>query len=344
MNKKKAYNIINIIRCYKRLKTHKRNLKNTLRTQKKTNKEKLRPLKKITNLIFQKYKKRYTNRRSKGIENSWVSKHMYSKNHTLNQHKTMNNFINKQMLLKCGDIETNPRPMPNILKIHPPSHKKRCKTYFIPCTIKLQPEYQHIAKTFFSILKINHLSHINAIRNFPRLAQHLDQIKEHPNPKVLFALITTINPDINACEHQLNRNPNFVWTITLLERMNNLNNPPERHIATLHPYTKFIQDNQSLINPPNTIHKEVYNYIHLTRESLSLQKLNNKFSFLLNNLLKETLNFFEPITYYIHPPPLPIIAPSLQPRIIQNIRNDTQVISWNASSLNTTLPNIQDII
>ena len=180
--------------------------------------------------------------------------------------ETKNECTNKQILVKRRDIETNLGPMPNILETHPPPHKRRCKTYFIPCTIKLQPKYQHIAKIFSPILKINHPIHINAIKNFAHLAQHLDQIREHPNPRILFALITTISLNLNACEHQLIKNPNFLWTITLLKRMNTLNNPPERYIATLHPYTKFIQDNQSIINPPNTIHKEVYNYIHLTRE------------------------------------------------------------------------------
>ena len=45
-------------------------------------------------------------------------------------------FINKLELLKCGDIELNPGPMPNILHTHPATHKKRARTYFIPNTIK----------------------------------------------------------------------------------------------------------------------------------------------------------------------------------------------------------------
>ena len=49
--------------------------------------------------------------------------------------------INKSLqLLKSGDIETNLGPMPNILETHPPPDRHRYKTYFIECTIKLQPE------------------------------------------------------------------------------------------------------------------------------------------------------------------------------------------------------------
>ena len=62
-------------------------------------------------------------------------------------------FINKLELLKCGDIESNPGPMPNILHTHPAIHRKRAKIYFIPNTIKLQPEYQHVANTFAPILR-----------------------------------------------------------------------------------------------------------------------------------------------------------------------------------------------
>ena len=57
-------------------------------------------------------------------------------------------FINILELLKCGDIEPNPGPMPNILHTHPATHKKRANIYFTPNNIKLQPEYQHIANTF----------------------------------------------------------------------------------------------------------------------------------------------------------------------------------------------------
>ena len=50
-------------------------------------------------------------------------------------------FINTLALLKCGDIELNPGPMPNILHTQLAIYKKRAKTYFIPNTIKFQPEY-----------------------------------------------------------------------------------------------------------------------------------------------------------------------------------------------------------
>ena len=151
-------------------------------------------------------------------------------------------FDKSLILLKSGDIETNPGPMPNILETHPPPHRRRYKTYFITCTIKLQPEYQHLAKTFSPILKIDHPNHINATRNFPHLIRCLNQKRQHPAPRLLFALITTISPDINSCEHQLINIPNQDWTSILLDRMSILRNPPERHINMLHPYTESINN------------------------------------------------------------------------------------------------------
>ena len=78
---------------------------------------------------------------------------------------------NSLQLLKSGDIETNLGPMPNILEAHPPPHRCRYKTYFIECTIKLQPEYQHLAKKISPVLKNDHPNHINASRNFPYLTR-----------------------------------------------------------------------------------------------------------------------------------------------------------------------------
>ena len=47
----------------------------------------------------------------------------------------------KHLLLQCGDIHPNPGPMPNMLQKHPPAHRRQQNTYFLPSTIKFQPEY-----------------------------------------------------------------------------------------------------------------------------------------------------------------------------------------------------------
>ena len=49
-----------------------------------------------------------------------------------------------------------------------------------------------------------------------------------------------------------------------------LQNPHERHITIPHPYTQFTQANQGIINPTNTIHKEINNFIKQNNETLNI--------------------------------------------------------------------------
>ena len=226
--------------------------------------------------------------------------------------------------------------MPNILETHPPPHRRRYKTYFIACIIKLQLEYQHLAKIFSLVLKTDHS------RNFPYLIRYLNLDRHHLIAKILFALITTISPDISSCEHQLIQIPNLDWTSILLERMTTLQNRPERYISTPHPFTKFTLNYDKKINPTNTMHNEIYDFIHQTSESIDTYILTQKFSFLPNSLLNETLRIYESLNEYSHPLAVPQIPQPPIPNENQNYTNNTQVISWNASSLNTTLSNLQD--
>ena len=62
--------------------------------------------------------------------------------------------------------------------------------------------------------------------------------------------------------------------------MATLQNPPERHIQNTHPYALFKQSNQKLINPPNSIHKEIYDFIEEQNQNINLDTLRNKFLFL----------------------------------------------------------------
>ena len=121
-------------------------------------------------------------------------------------------------------------------------------------------------------------------------------------------------------------------------------NPPERHINTLHLYTQFINNHNKIINPSTTIHKEIFDYIRQEPLPTTEHTLIEKFPFLPNSLLNKTLRIYEPLNEYTHPPPIPQTPPPSIPNETQNTINNTQIISWNASSLNTTLPNIQDII
>jgi hypothetical protein len=175
-------------------------------------------------------------------------------------------FINKLTLLQCGDIEPNPGPMLDILRTHPATYKKRAKTYFIPNTIKFQPEYQHIASTFAPILRHNHPMHHQTTNMYLHLHQYIQTHSHSPSTHILYALIVTINPSIDTCNNILAQSHTYhfnnIWTNTLIIRLANLNNPPERHIQTQHPYTTFVDNNQDIIHPKNSIHNELYKFIH----------------------------------------------------------------------------------
>lgn len=137
----------------------------------------------------------------------------------------------KLLLLQCGDIEQNPGPMPNLLAQHPPSYKHRCKVYFIPCTIKLQPEYQHLAKKFAPLLTPAHPNHADTNRDYPYLSKFLLQNPHHLPPRILYALITTISPSPHTCDSRFIETADPHWTTVLLNKMALLPNPPEHHIT-----------------------------------------------------------------------------------------------------------------
>ena len=92
------------------------------------------------------------------------------------------------------------------------------------------------------------------------------------------------------------------------------------------------------------MHNEIYDFIHQIPEPIDIHILTEKFPFLPNSLLNETLRKYEPLNKYSHPPIAPQIPQPPIPNTNQNYTNDTQMISWNASSLNTALPNLRDII
>ena len=247
------------------------------------------------------------------------------------------------ILIQSGDIEPNPGPMPNLLQKHPNTHKNRHKTYFLPSTIKLQPEYQHLATQFSPSINITHPKHHDATNKYPHLSQYIYQNQHHPPPRMLYALIITPCPTQETCNQLLTHTPSPDWTTTLLTQITLLQNPPERHIRTIHPYTLFKQENQNLINPPKSIHKEIYNYIEENKHNINLNTLTNKFPYLPENLLRETLKYNEPINEYSHPPQLPNNPPHTTHNT-QMTNQNIHIITWNATSLNTTLPNLHQLI
>jgi hypothetical protein len=71
--------------------------------------------------------------------------------------------------------------------------------------------------------------------------------------------------------------------------------------------------------------------------------MSKEFPFLPEKLLTETLKYNEPLEEYSHPPPLPN-TPPLPAQAIQITNHNTYISTWNASSLNTALPNLHQLI
>ena len=185
--------------------------------------------------------------------------------------------------------------MPNLLVNHPSSHRRRYKSCFIPCTIKFHPKYQHIGQNFAPILKNTHPNHINTITRFPNLTRYVNHMRQHPIPRILFALIVTTSSNINSCEHQLISISDPNSTSQLINKMTTLINALERHINTIHPLPQFLHVNQKIINSTNIIHKELYKFIQQNPNSLTIQTLTNKFPFFTNTLLAKSLKNHEPL-------------------------------------------------
>jgi len=181
--------------------------------------------------------------------------------------------------------------------------------YFIPCIIKLQPEYQHLAKQFASTINITHHQHNTSTTDYPHLSRYIHQNQHHPPPRLLFALIITISPKLKICNQLLIQTPIPDWTTLLLGKMALLQNPPERHITTPHPYTQFKNINQDIIKSPNCMYIEFYDFIKQTEEPPNLQIMKDKFPYLPENLLIETLKCNDTLEEYSHPLPLPNMPP-----------------------------------
>jgi len=127
--------------------------------------------------------------------------------------------------------------------------------------------------------------------------------------------------------------------------MTELQNPPERHIMTPHPYTQFIKINHNIAQPRNTIHKELYQFINQNDNTPNLQEMVTNFPYLPEKLLKEALKCEEPLPEYSPPPPLITHnTPITQNQETQNLTYQTHITTWNASSLNTALPSLQNLL
>jgi hypothetical protein len=98
-------------------------------------------------------------------------------------------FFNKNTLLKCGDIESNPGPRINLLVNHPQIHHERQKTYFYNKTTQIKPEYNHIFELFKPYF--NHPLNINTNQ---QLTQFCINNNQCPQSYLFYAILIILAP------------------------------------------------------------------------------------------------------------------------------------------------------
>jgi hypothetical protein len=193
------------------------------------------------------------------------------------------------LLPQCGDIELNPGPCSHIIPNLPLDYKSRRSIYFLPKTIKFKPEYQHLAQNFAPHLISTHPLHSQKTLFHPHLFQFIHTHSSHPSPRLLYTLIVTLSPSPDTCELTFHHSPNPPHAQTLLTCLSQLPTPPEIQITTLYPFDLFQQANAILIHPPNTIHIQLYDFIHQHPNPPHFLTLQNKFPFLPTSVLVQVL-------------------------------------------------------
>jgi hypothetical protein len=73
--------------------------------------------------------------------------------------------------------------------------------------------------------------------------------------------------------------------------------PPERPIHIPHPIESFSLANKDIIHPNNTIHTQLYDYIHQAHP-ITETSIQTRFPFLPNSFIIESLRCHEPLLEY----------------------------------------------
>jgi hypothetical protein len=180
------------------------------------------------------------------------------------------------LLPQCGDIELNLGPYSHNIPNLPPDYKSRRSIYFFSKTIKFKPEYQHLTQNFAPHLISTHPLHSQKTLSHPHLFQFIHTHSSHPSPRLLCILIVTLSPSPDTCELTLRHSPNPPHAQTLLTYLSQLPIPPKAQITALHPFDLFQQANANLIHPPNTIHVQLYDFIHQHSNPPHFLTLQNK--------------------------------------------------------------------
>ena len=93
----------------------------------------------------------------------------------------------------------------------------------------------------------------------------------------------------------------------------------------------------------NSFHKELYDFIHSLEAPPIPFIFQKKISLFTKQTNKWIFQMFWKLNQYFHPPPLPKV-PTIVPRTNTNSIQETNIITWNASSLTIVLPNLQNLV
>jgi hypothetical protein len=221
-------------------------------------------------------------------------------------------FHNKKILLKYGDIESNPGPRPTLFLNHPQIHLEKQKTYFYYKTTQIKPEYNHILEQFKPYLNSTQNTNIN-----PNLTQFCRNNNHCPENYLFYAILITLAPTSTQC-NQLIAGNSIQWTTNLIKNLIECPNPLPTDQYKL---IKFHLENINIIKPLESIQKELYSFI--TTEQPNMATTQHKLPCLPEKMIIEALKCLQPIPNFTHPNPIqnhPPINPQLLPTQTQPLK------------------------
>jgi hypothetical protein len=238
-------------------------------------------------------------------------------------------FHNKKILLKCGDIESNPGPRPILLLNHPQVHREKQKTYFFNKTIQIKPEYNHILELFKP-----YLNHTQTTNTNPHLTQFCRNNNHCLESYLFYAILITLAPTPTQFNQLIAKN-STQWTTNLIKILIECPNPLP---TDQHKLLKFHSENPHFTKPLESIQKELYSFI--TTEQPNLAAIQHKFPYLPEKMILEALKCLQPIPSFTDPNPIQN-HPPINPQYIPYTNPTTKMLTWNYGTLNIALPGLQ---
>ena len=244
-------------------------------------------------------------------------------------------------LLQCGDIKPNPSPTLKLPDTFSPQVHLFYKTYFIPQTISLKPDYYDLNNKFMPLIDSRHPNHSQYKESHKNLCQFAKRYSQYPPHQMLLALITTIHPTPECCNDIL-QDSQVRSNLPLFKMLNYLKHHSTPLTHTTHILENFYSTHSNQLSKPNSIYQQLYNYIAMQPQP-TLDQITAKFPSIPPSLINNALKCKQSIIGYIPPPPPPLHPP---PQIHNPTYTSTSasLLSWNIATPNTSLPCIHKLI